>query len=164
VQGVQEFKELQNRINSASYKTLIDNVFIMWYNSPMNKPAKTFRDLIVWQKAHEFVLKTYTLTKQFPRDEQYCLIPQFRRAAVSIPANIAEGFRKRSVSDKNRFFNISQGSLEECRYYLTLGQDLGYGDCLAIEPLLEEVSRLLVAYAQAITKNASRRSKPFPGK
>jgi len=70
----------------------------------MNKPAQSFRDLIVWQKAHEFVLRTYELTKHFPREEQYCLIPQIRRAAISIPANIAEGFKKRGIADKNRFF------------------------------------------------------------
>jgi four helix bundle protein len=109
----------------------------------MNTPAKSFRDLIVWQKAHEFVLKTYHLTKQFPADERYCLVPQMRRAAISIPANVAEGFRKRGAADKNRFFNTSQGSLEECRYYLILSQDLGYGDCLALEPLLDDVSRIL---------------------
>ena len=123
----------------------------------MNEPAKSFRNLIVWQRAHEFVLKTYDLTKKFPKDEQYCLIPQMRRAAISIPANIAEGFRKRGVSDKNRFFNISQGSLEECRYYLILSEDLGYGDCTTLEQLLEEVSRLLVAYAQAVTRNGTRK-------
>jgi four helix bundle protein len=111
----------------------------------MNKPAKSFRDLIVWQKAHEFVLKTYGLTKQFPREERFCLIPQIRRAGISIPANVAEGFRKRGPADKNRLFNTSQGSLEECRYYLILGQDLGYGDCLALEPLLDDVSRILIA-------------------
>jgi four helix bundle protein len=125
----------------------------------MNRPAKSFRDLIVWQKAHEFVLRIYTLTKQFPRDEQYCLIPQFRRAAISIPANIAEGFKKRGLSDKNRFFNISQGSLEECRYYLILSQDLGYADSTSLEPLLEDVSRLLIAYAQAVTRNPSGKSR-----
>lgn len=119
----------------------------------MNKPAQSFRDLIVWQRAHEFVLQAYKLTKQFPRDEQYCLIPQLRRAAISIPANIAEGFKKRGFPDKNRFFNTSQGSLEECRYYLILGDDLGYGDCTALEPLLEQVSRLLVAYAKAVARN-----------
>jgi four helix bundle protein len=81
----------------------------------MNPPAKSFRDLIVWQKAHEFVLRTYELTKRFPRDERYCLIPQMRRAAISIPANIAEGFKKRGLPDKNRLFNVSQGSLEESR-------------------------------------------------
>jgi four helix bundle protein len=122
----------------------------------MNKPAQSFRDLIVWQKAHEFVLQAYKLTKQFPRDKQYCLIPQVRRAAISIPANIAEGFKKRGLPDKNRFFNTSQGSLEECRYYLILGDDLGYGDCTALEPLLEQVSRLLVAYAKAVGRNNPR--------
>jgi four helix bundle protein len=122
----------------------------------MNKPTQSFRDLIVWQRAHEFVLRTYELTKQFPREDQYCLIPQLRRAAISIPANIAEGFKKRGFLDKNRFFNTSQGSLEECRYYLILGDDLGYGDCTVLEPILEEVSRLLVAYAKAVTKNNSR--------
>ena len=122
----------------------------------MNRPAQSFRDLIVWQRAHEFVLRTCHLTRHFPREEQYCLTPQIRRAAISIPANIAEGFKKRGVLDKNRFFNTSQGSLEECRYYLILGDDLGYGDCTALEPLLEETSRLLVAYAKAVTRNNAK--------
>ena len=121
----------------------------------MNKPAKSFRDLIVWQKAHAFVLQAYKLTEQFPRHERYCLTQQVRRAAISIPANIAEGFRKRGFLDKNRFFNTSQGSLEECRYYLILGEDLGYGECTALEPRLEDVSRLLIAYAQAVATNGA---------
>jgi len=83
----------------------------------MTKPAKTFKDLVVWQKAHRFVLATYSLTANFPRSEIYCLTCQMRRAAISIPANIAEGFKKRGTSDKTRFLNIAQGSLEECRYY-----------------------------------------------
>jgi four helix bundle protein len=102
------------------------------------------------------VLRAYELTKQFPKEEQYCLIPQLRRAAISIPANIAEGFKKRGIADKNRLFNVSQGSLEECRYYLILGDDLGYGDCAALEPVLEETSRLLVAYAKAVARNNSK--------
>jgi four helix bundle protein len=122
----------------------------------MNKPAQSLRDLIVWRRAHEFVLRTYELTKHFPRDEQYCLIPQLRRAAISIPANIAEGFKKRGIADKNRFFNTSQGSVEECRYYLILGDDLGYGRSTALEPVLEEVSRLLVSYSEAVARNNSR--------
>ena len=125
--------------------------------SDMNPPAKSFRDLIVWQKAHEFVLQTYDLTKQFPREELYCLVPQMRRAAISIPANIAEGFKKRGLADKNRFFNTSQGSLEESRYYLIISEDLGYGASTTLEPLLEDVSRLLIAYAQAVEGNGSRR-------
>ena len=117
------------------------------------KPAKTFKDLIVWQKAHRFVLAVYPLTAKFPKSEIYCLTTQMRRAAISIPANIAEGFKKREVSDKTRFLNIAQGSVEECRYYLILTQDLGYGATADMEILLEEVSELLVAYASAIESN-----------
>jgi four helix bundle protein len=119
----------------------------------MTKPAKTFKDLVVWQKAHRLVLATYSLTANFPRSEIYCLTCQMRRAAISIPANIAEGFKKRGTSDKTRFLNIAQGSLEECRYYLILVQDLEYGATANIEAVLEEVSKLLVAYASAIESN-----------
>src|SRR5437762_12198620 len=90
--------------------------------------AKTFRDLLVWRKAHEFVLGVYRFTATFPKTETYGLALQMRRAAVSIPANIAEGFARRSDADEVRFFNIAAGSVEESRYYLILSQDLGYGD------------------------------------
>jgi four helix bundle protein len=119
----------------------------------MAKPAETFKDLIVWQKAHRFVLATYSLTATFPRSEIYCLTSQMRRAAISVPANIAEGFRKRGLGDKTRILNVAQGSLEECRYYLILTQDLGYGTTAEMKSLLEEVSKLLVAYAGAIESN-----------
>ena len=119
----------------------------------MAKPAKTFKDLVVWQKAHQFVLATYSLTAGFPRREIYCLTSQMRRAAISIPANIAEGFTKRGALEKARFLNFAQGSLEECRYYLILTQDLGYSTTAEMEHLLEEVSKLLVAYASAIESN-----------
>jgi four helix bundle protein len=112
--------------------------------------AQTFTDLIVWQKAHEFVLAAYQFSGTFPRSETYGLTSQFRRAAISVPANIAEGFRKRGTLDKARFMNVSQGSLEECRYYLILSHDLGYGETQSIMRLLEDVSRLLDAYAKAI--------------
>lgn len=119
----------------------------------MTKPAKTFKELVVWQKAHQFVLVTYSLTASFPGSEIYCLTNQMRRAAISVPANIAEGFKKRGAADKVRFLNIAQGSLEECRYYLILTQDLGYGATTGLELLLEEISRLLVAYSKAIESN-----------
>jgi four helix bundle protein len=83
-------------------------------------PAQNFQDLIVWQKGHQFVLGVYRLSKSFPREELYGLTSQFRRAAISVPANIAEGFKKRGKPDKVRFMNIAEGSLEECRYYLIL--------------------------------------------
>jgi four helix bundle protein len=117
--------------------------------------ARTFQDLLVWQKAHAFVLATYPYTRQFPKEETYALGSQFRRAAVSVPANIAEGFRKRSDRDKVNFYNIAQGSLEECRYYLILADDLGYGNNQDLWLLLEETSRLLNAYLKAVASSAS---------
>lgn len=117
-------------------------------------PAQTFRDLIVWQKAHQFVLDAYKLSKSFPREEIYCLTSQFRRAAISIAANIAEGFKKRGQADKGRFLNIAHGSLEECRYYLILISDLGYGDTMDLTKQLEEVSRLLTSYTNAVLSKA----------
>ena len=113
-------------------------------------PAKSFEQLIVWQKAHQFVLGVYRLTENFPRNETYGLTSQLRRAAVSIPANIAEGFKKRGRADKVRFMNIAQGSLKECRYYLILAKDLNYGDTTKLQPQLEETSKLLEAYSAKI--------------
>lgn len=120
----------------------------------MNRePAKTFQDLMVWQKAHQFVLSVYRLTSAFPKEEKFGLTSQFRRAAISIPANIAEGFKKRGPNDKVRFMNIAQGSLEECRYYLILTKDLSYADTQPLVSSLEEVSRLLESYSSAIQTN-----------
>ena len=115
-------------------------------------PAQTFRVLIVWQKAHQFVLGAYKLSQSFPRDEIYALTSQFRRAAVSIAANIAEGFKKRGEADKARFLNIAHGSLEECRYYLILIADLGYADTSQLNEQLEEVSKLLTSYTNAVLR------------
>jgi len=116
----------------------------------LRAPAKSFDQLIVWQKAHQFVLGVYRLTDGFPRKETYGLTSQLRRAAVSIPANIAEGFKKRGRADKVRFLNIAQGSLEECRYYLLLAKDLNYGDMAQLNLQLAEVSKLLEAYSAKI--------------
>lgn len=121
----------------------------------MRKPAKTFEDLLVWQKAHLFVLVVYRLSRAFPKHEIYGLSSQFRRAAVSIASNIAEGFRKRSKADKIRFLNTAQGSVEECRYYLILTKDLGYGDTYETKLLLQEVSKLLEAYSRSILNSDS---------
>jgi four helix bundle protein len=121
----------------------------------MRTPATSFEDLVVWQKAHEFVLATYRLTRTFPRSEIYGLSSQWRRAAISIAANIAEGFKKRGRADKIRFYNIAQGSVEECRYYLILAKDLEYGDVSESSRLVEEVSKLLEAYSQAILNSDS---------
>jgi four helix bundle protein len=124
----------------------------------MTQPAKTFKDLIVWQKAHQFVPDVYKFTEKFPKSELFGLTSQFRRAAISIAANVAEGFKKRSEAEKLRFVGISQGSLEECRYYLILSEDLEYGVSSTLAYGLEDVSRLLCAYAQAITRSGKRQA------
>jgi four helix bundle protein len=114
--------------------------------------TQDFTSLIVWQKAHEFVLATYTFSANFPKIEQYGLTSQLRRAAVSIAANIAEGYKKRSKLDKVRFYNIAQGSIDECRYYLILSEDLGYGETRELKSLANEVARLCTSYIEAIRK------------
>jgi four helix bundle protein len=96
------------------------------------------------------VLAVYALTAGFPKQETYGLALQMRRAAVSIPANIAEGFRRRGRVDKARFMNIAEGSLDECGYYLVLVQDLGYGETGRMAISLDEVRRLLRAYTAAL--------------
>ncbi|MBT3786662.1 four helix bundle protein [bacterium] len=116
-------------------------------------PARSFEDLFVWQRAHQFVIAVYRATQDFPSDELYGLTSQFRRAAVSITANIAEGFKRRGVADKLRFLNISESSLEECRYYIILARDLGYGNVSNSKEILEEASRLLSKYRAAIQKD-----------
>jgi four helix bundle protein len=121
--------------------------------------AKSFEDLIVWQKAHAFVLEVYKTTESFPKYEIYGLTSQFRRAAVSIAANIAEGFRKRGKADKLRFFNIAQGSLEECRYYLILSRDLKYFDIKKfnfLNELISSCSFLLNNYCETISNNLKK--------
>ena len=115
-----------------------------------------FEDVVAWQKAHRFAVETYKATRHFPEDERFGLVSQFRRAAVSIEANIAEGYKKLSRTDKLRFFNISQGSIEECRDYLLLARDLEYfaeGDFERMYLALEDASRMLQLYCDGIIRN-----------
>ena len=116
----------------------------------------SFQNVIAWQKAHAFVLQVYRVTRSFPEDEKFALISQFRRAAVSIEANIAEGYKKLSKTDKLRFINISQGSQEECRDYIILSRDLGYiskEEFQLLHILLEESSKMLNLYWKGIINN-----------
>ena len=102
--------------------------------------------LIVWQRAHELVLKIYEITKDFPKDEQFGLTSQVRRAAVSIPSNIVEGKARGSNKDYNRFLMMARGSLEEVKYKMLLAKDLKYLDenrYREIYKNMDEVGRLL---------------------
>ncbi len=112
--------------------------------------AGTFKDLIVWQKSHDLVLSVYRYSESFPEGEAYGLTSLLKRAATSVPANIAEGFIRKEVADKERFMNMAQDSLEECRYYLILARDLGYGDEPGLMVRVEEVSKMLEAYLSSI--------------
>ncbi|MBI4725923.1 four helix bundle protein [candidate division TA06 bacterium] len=108
--------------------------------------VERFEDLIVWQKAHKLTLEIYRITRDYPAEERFGLVPQMRRAAVSIPANIAEGFKKRGKRYKANFYNIAQASGEEVKYYLILSRDLGYAkDTATLEGLIDEIGKMLHA-------------------
>ncbi len=118
--------------------------------------TSSYKDIKAWQLAHQFVLSVYKETRTFPDTERFALCSQFQRAAVSIPANIAEGYKRLSKQEKLRFLNISQGSLEECRYYILLSKDLDYitdesHDSLNNE--IEKVSWYLNAYCRGVINN-----------
>jgi four helix bundle protein len=112
--------------------------------------ARSFEDVELWREAHAWVLSVYRFTEGFPKHELFGLTSQLRRAAVSVPANFAEGFKKRSHADKLRFYNIVQGSLEECRYYFILANDLNYGDSSALKNRAEEISKMLDGYMRSL--------------
>jgi four helix bundle protein len=113
--------------------------------------ATSFRDLRVWQEAHKLVLMVYQATADFPHSEQYGLVSQMRRAAVSVPANIVEGFKRRGQQDKIRFYNIAESSLEELKYYLILSRDLTFlSDNQELVNQADTVSRLPYRFVQSI--------------
>ncbi|MBC8333359.1 MAG: four helix bundle protein [Anaerolineae bacterium] len=121
----------------------------------MNK-IESFRDLKVWQKAHQLVLDVYQMTKNFPTDERYGLVSQMRRAAVSVPANIAEGFKRKGKGEKVRFYNIGEASLEELKYFFILSKDLEYiSDNRQFMEEAEIISKMLYRLIEAV--NNSRR-------
>jgi len=117
------------------------------------KPSETFRDLIVWQKAHKLVLAVYRQSRQYPKEEMYALTSQIRRSAMSVAANIVEGFRKKGSADKIRLMNIAQGSLAETEYYLILANDLEYADTELLMTQADEVGRILDSYMKAINEH-----------
>ncbi|WP_294630018.1 four helix bundle protein [uncultured Bacteroides sp.] len=117
--------------------------------------AQSFEDLLVWQKAHQYVLDIYRVIRKFPKEEMFGLVNQMRRASASITANIAEGFVRMGKKDKLHFYNISQGSLEETRNFLILSKDLGYISDMEKTELQQqaaEVSRMLNSYCQSLIK------------
>jgi four helix bundle protein len=103
---------------------------------------KNFKQLIAWQKSMRFVVELYNATKQFPRDELFGLTSQLRRAAISIPSNIAEGQGRSTTADFRRFLSIALGSCAEIETQLMLAHDLGYLADSSSEHLIERVSEV----------------------
>lgn len=111
--------------------------------------VQKFQDIIAWQKAHQLALKIYLIAGKFPRFEEFGLANQMRRCTVSVPSNIAEGFKRRSLKDSSHFYNMAEGSLEELKYQLLLSRDLGnIADATHCNLLFlaEETGRLLFAW------------------
>src|SRR5918993_409533 len=117
----------------------------------MRTPAQKFEDLIVWQKAHALTLCVYRVTRTFPREELFGLTSQMRRAAISVPANIAEGAARRSTRELLHFLSIASGSLSELDTHLVLAAKLGLiTDVAAVNAKVDEVFALLVGLSQSL--------------
>ncbi len=120
----------------------------------MEKVRRGFRQLTVWQKAYLLTVDIYKLSKKFPKEELYGLTSQLRRAAVSIPANIAEGYERNHRKEYLQFLYIAKGSLGEVETYFLLAGDLGYiteTDYLIMEKKRNEVARTLLGLVRSLT-------------
>lgn len=114
---------------------------------------KDFRNLTVWQKAHQLTLAVYSVTQQFPSDERYGLTSQIRRAATSIPTNIAEGCGYGSDAELKRFLQIAMGSASEVDYQLLLARDLKFISPQDYQPLaqqIDEIKRMLATFIKKL--------------
>jgi four helix bundle protein len=114
---------------------------------------ESWRDLLVWQKAHAGALEIYRCTKSFPPEERYRLIDQLCRAAVSVPTNIAEGKGRGSLAEFRQFLVIARGSIEETRYLLLLAKDLGFlpaESYTGLESLYTEISKMTNALLRSL--------------
>jgi len=111
-----------------------------------DKPIRSFTDLYAWQEAHKLVLQVYKLIRNFPIEEKYGLNDQLRRASVSISSNIAEGFGRKCVPEKVRFYYIAHGSLTEVQNQLLIARDVGYID----EVIFSEINNQLVLVQKLI--------------
>jgi four helix bundle protein len=111
-----------------------------------------FEQLEVWREGHSLVLRVYDLTRKMPSDEKFGLISQMRRAAVSVPANIAEGFKRRTGADQVHLYNVAQGSLEELRYYFILCRDLGFKlEYASVREHADRVARMLQGLINSVS-------------
>ena len=118
-----------------------------------------FTDLKVWQRSHTLVLRIYQLTAGFPGEGRFGLVAQLRRAALSVPTNIAEGSKRQGNQEYARFLNIAEGSLAETEYLLLVSRDLAYAATSAVQPLLgeaDEIARMLIALRTKVVRGSRR--------
>jgi len=118
----------------------------------MGNKITTFQDIVAWQKAHELTLFVYKITDNFPKCEEFGLKSQIRRAVVSVPSNIAEGFKRKSKTDSAHFYNIAEASLEEVKYQLLLARDLKYisdEDYNFVTELASETGKILFGWLKS---------------
>jgi four helix bundle protein len=104
--------------------------------------SRNWKDLVIWQESHSMALQIYALTRSFPKEEQFNIVNQIRRAVISIPTNIVEGHSKGSKKEFVRFLYISRGSLEEVKYLLLLSNELGYISNEDFETVSQRLSKL----------------------
>ncbi len=119
---------------------------VIWFRDMENTEGFGYRKLIAYQKAKEVVKRTYKLLKKFPKEEQYAMCDQLRRASISITSNIAEGMNRYSVKDKNHFLEMAYGSLMEVSSQFEIAEELGYinnADRQNMDVLIDEVARLI---------------------
>ena len=118
--------------------------------------TRSYKDLIAYQKAYALTLDIYRVTNRFPGHELYAMVSQMRRAAVSIPCNIAEGYRRGHQKEYVQFLHIARGSCGELETLLCLAKDLGYlnmSDFEELHPAQDEISRLLIGLISAMHKS-----------
>lgn len=118
-----------------------------------DKSNKGYHKLIVWQRAHKFAVSVYKKTKGFPNSELYGLVNQLRRAVISVPANVVEGYSRKSKKEFLRYLNIAQGSLAECEYYLEFAKELKFlnkKDYEALDKMRGEVGFLLYKFISSL--------------
>lgn len=115
--------------------------------------VKSFKDLLVWQKAHSLVLEIYKITKIFPSEEKFGLVSQMRRAACSIPTNIVEGHTRKSRKEFLYFLSLANGSLEETKYHIILSKDLDYLKKIEFDRLMkfcDEIGKMLFSFQRKL--------------
>jgi four helix bundle protein len=120
---------------------------------------RDFKKIQVWEKAHQLTLRLYKATSSFPKEEIYGLTSQIRRAAASIPANVAEGCGRDTQAELARFVHIAGGSASELEYHLILAHDLGYIDDIAypeLDSAVNEIKRMLNGFEKTVQSNARK--------